>query len=121
VSTRYVICKEDELRPGEMRAKVVGKNQLPVIVVRTGAGSVHAVYGRCSHQGAPLAAGRLVGETVGEPNGEIRCIRDGEILQCPWHAFGYDVNSGRALADPERLRICCFDVTLEGGAVVGTI
>ena len=121
MSERYVVCKDEEIRPGEMRTIAVGKRELPVVVVRTGAGSLHAIYGRCPHQGAPLIAGRLIAETVGTLPGEVACIRDGEILQCPWHAFEYDVTSGRAVTDPDNLRIRCYDVALEGGEVVVTV
>ncbi len=121
MSERYVVCKDDEIAPGEMRTIDVGKRGTPVVVLRTGAGSLHALYGRCPHQGAPLVAGRLIGETVGNVPGEIGCVRDGEILQCPWHAFEYDVTSGRAVTDPDNLRIRCYDVALEGGEVVVTV
>ncbi len=100
----------------------VGTTGTPVIVLRTGSGALHAMYGRCPHQGAPLVSGRLVGGTVAaEPGAEFHCVRDGELLQCPWHAFEFDVTDGRAVADPERLRLRCYDVALEGNEVVVTL
>ncbi|GAC1300877.1 MAG: Rieske (2Fe-2S) protein [Vulcanimicrobiaceae bacterium] len=122
MSERYVVCKDGELAPGELRTLTVGATRTPVIVMRTGAGALHALYGRCPHQGAPLGAGRLVGGTVAEaPGAGFHCVRDGELLQCPWHAFAYDVTDGRSVADPDHLRLRRYDVALEDGDVVVTV
>lgn len=45
-------------------------------------GSLHAVDNNCPHNGGPLAKGAL----------------DGQTVTCPWHAWRWDVTSGRNIA-----------------------
>ena len=45
-------------------------------------GSLHAVDNNCPHNGGPLAKGTL----------------DGQTVICPWHAWRWDVTSGRNIA-----------------------
>ena len=60
-------------------------------------GRVHATTNTCPHRGGPLGEGVL----------------GGEVITCPWHAFEYEVTSGRCLTNPS-LQITCFPVKLEG-------
>jgi nitrite reductase/ring-hydroxylating ferredoxin subunit len=50
------------------------------------------------------------GRTLGE--GEL----DGAIVTCPWHGWRYDVRTG-ANEENASLRVPCYPVTVEGGAV----
>ncbi len=54
-----------------------------VLLVRRG-GQIHACGGKCTHHGAPLAEGVLVGDEI----------------TCPWHTARFDVTTGRMLAPP---------------------
>jgi nitrite reductase/ring-hydroxylating ferredoxin subunit len=42
-------------------------------------GTFYAIEGTCPHQGGPLAEGWI----------------DGPIVTCPWHAWCFDVRTGR--------------------------
>ena len=35
------------------------------------------------------------------------------MLRCPWHQYEYDLETGRCLADPERLRVRTYRVVEE--------
>lgn len=67
-------------------------------------GAFHALENSCPHQGGPIADGWLEGSTV----------------TCPWHAWCFDVRSGKmTLGDFARIER--FPVKVENGAVfVGT-
>jgi nitrite reductase (NADH) small subunit len=60
-------------------------------------GRIHATSNACPHRGGPLGEGVL----------------GAEVITCPWHAFEYEVTTGRCLTNPN-LRIACYPVRLEG-------
>ena len=66
------------LPPGTMAEMVVGD---AIIALANVEGVVHAFDGLCSHQGGPLAKGKLEGCT----------------LTCPWHGWQYDVTTGKQI------------------------
>jgi nitrite reductase (NADH) small subunit len=88
-----------------------------IVVVRSGSGELHAVAGRCLHQGAPLAGGRLLADVEGESPGEYRLVEGREVLKCPWHGYEYDVVTGCALFDRRR-RLRTYEVAERDGRVV---
>lgn len=55
---------------------------LDIAIVRTRAGAVYAVEGKCPHRGGPLADGLIGGTT----------------LICPLHAWKFDLETGQALS-----------------------
>ena len=65
----------DEVPPG--RTKFCCLNGAPVLLANL-SGEVCAVHGRCSHQGQPLEG----------------AILWGNLVDCPWHHFQYDVRTG---------------------------
>lgn len=103
------------MRSGEMRT--IAKGATPVVVIRTEEGEYYAVRGICPHQGASLAKGRLWPLTSSEGPGTYELSRGAEILRCPWHAFEYDVTTGRCVGDPS-LRVRTYPVYIEDGQVV---
>ncbi|HEX7300342.1 MAG TPA: Rieske (2Fe-2S) protein [Solirubrobacteraceae bacterium] len=109
-----IVCRSDELPPGGMRT--VDRNGVPIVVVRSAAGSLHSVRGTCAHQGADLGQGRLTWLIESERPGCYQLSRDGEILRCPWHGFEYDVVSGRCISDPS-LRLRTYVVAESDGFV----
>ncbi|KAM9800860.1 apoptosis inducing factor mitochondria associated 4 [Neosynchiropus ocellatus] len=70
-----LVCQEADLKDGEM--KEVSVEEQKVLLVRTN-GQYSAVGGRCSHYGAPLIKGVLVGDRV----------------RCPFHGACFSVTTG---------------------------
>ncbi len=113
---RQIVCRKDEVRPGEMLRAQVGP--IPVVVVRANDGSLHALIAKCLHQGGPLDRGKIYEHTstvehVGEYVTDAAC----EILKCPWHGFEYDIRTGCVIAEPSR-RLQTFEAREEGGDIV---
>lgn len=112
------LCGVDELAPGTMRQVTVGGRA--IALCRSANGEFFAVGANCPHQGASLCAGRLGGTTVPSAPGEYRWGREGEVLRCPWHAWEFDVRTGRSLFGDPRTRIATYEVVVRDGDVLLT-
>ena len=69
-----------------------------VLVVRQGE-RFHAVGATCTHYGAPLAEGLVVGATV----------------RCPWHHAAFSLETGEAVRAPALNPLSCWAVEVEAG------
>ena len=67
-------------------------------------GTFIAVLNLCPHEFAPVCLGRVSGTTEPSQPGEMKWVRAGEILYCPWHGWEFDLLTGDCLTDHRRLR-----------------
>lgn len=92
------VCAQTELLPGEHR--VVDLDGTPVAVFNLD-GEYFAIHDVCSHDGAPIADGRVEG---------------GEII-CPRHGARFCLKSGRVTQPPAYEDIAVFPLRLQEGLV----
>jgi nitrite reductase/ring-hydroxylating ferredoxin subunit len=112
---KQIVCKTNELEPGQIRGAQLGP--FPVVVIRASDGTLHGMVAKCLHQGGPLDKGKLYEHlTPGEP-GEYTPKEGCEVLKCPWHGYEYDIRTGCVIADPSR-RLQLFTVVEEGDDIV---
>jgi nitrite reductase (NADH) small subunit/3-phenylpropionate/trans-cinnamate dioxygenase ferredoxin subunit len=64
-------------------------------------GTFYAIDNTCLHRGGPLGEGDL----------------DGTTVICPWHGWRWDVTTGANVMNAA-VRVSCFPVKVEGGAVL---
>ena len=103
------VCRVEDIAPGEKRRVVVGRR--PIALCRAASGEFYAVSDNCPHQGASLCAGVLSGTTLATEPGRYAWGQEGEILRCPWHAWEFDVTTGRALwGDEDGYRLATYPV-----------
>jgi len=88
----------NDLAPGQgLEATVEGQ---PVAVFNV-LGTIRAIGGRCAHRGGPLGQGSLLGSTV----------------LCPWHAWGYDLETGQCDVSTDA-RVAVYEVRIEDGQIL---
>ena len=115
MTQRHVVCAVEELPPGTSTIVPVGKFGVGVYNV---AGTLYAIANYCSHEGAPLCAGLVGGTNEYAPDepGQLRRVKDGQIVRCPWHHWEFDIATGKALAHA-RKRVATYQVEIADGKV----
>ncbi|PSQ12618.1 ferredoxin [Halobacteriales archaeon QS_5_70_15] len=99
---RHEVCPASELPPGGKR--IVEVDGLPYSIgVFNVDGEYHALANVCPHQLAPLCEGRITGETVSKGVGDFRTVREGEVIQCPWHGWKFDIAEGTSVFNPHEV------------------
>lgn len=114
--TKVDLFGEDEVAPGQLREAVIGGVSL--VIVRKRDGSFRALRNRCMHEGAPLAGGKLHPLVIGPDVGVYAESDDRDVLECPWHGYEYDLDTGRSPADPVKVRVRSYDVSVENHRVI---
>lgn len=95
------VARVGDLLPGQMkRVEVDGRD---IALVNLG-GTFYAIDNNCPHNGGPLARGSLDTSTG--------------HLTCPWHAWTWDVRTGRAVAPPVGWRAITYPVRVHGDDVL---
>jgi 3-phenylpropionate/trans-cinnamate dioxygenase ferredoxin subunit len=107
---RHVVGRAAELLPGNRLLVTLRGRSVGVFNVH---GAYYALLNRCSHQGGPLCKGQLVGVAESSGPGDYQMARMGEIVRCPWHAWEFEISSGRAIVDPHKVRVKTYPVTIE--------
>ena len=92
------VASKSELGPGQCKvADADGK----IIALCNVNGTFHAVDNTCIHQGGPLGEGSM----------------DGSTITCPWHAWQYDVTTGKNTDNPA-MGVNTYPVKVEGEDVL---
>ena len=101
--TAYEVARFDDLPDvGPLLVTVAG---LQIGLFRVGQ-TVRAWRDHCPHMAAPVCRGVVRGTMLASKVYEYTPGREGEILQCPWHGWEFDLVDGHHLApgSPARLR-----------------
>jgi 3-phenylpropionate/trans-cinnamate dioxygenase ferredoxin subunit len=110
--SRHVVASVHEIPPGER--KLVEVNGRAIVVFNIG-GDFVALANRCPHEGGDLSRGHLTALVTSREPGVYERSREGEILRCPWHAWEFDLRTGRAICDPARVRARRYAVSVAHG------
>ena len=106
---RHIVARLADVPPGTRKLVSVKGRDVALFNVM---GELFAVLDRCPHAGASLCKGRLTGLMDAAMPGDYRLTREGEILRCPWHGWEFDLRTGKSCAEPDRLWIRNFDVSV---------
>lgn len=92
------VAEVSEVPPGAVKPVTVNGKTIALCNV---GGEFYALDNECVHRGGPLSEGYL----------------DGEKLECPWHAWPYDVKTGAVTMNPSA-KVPTYAVKIEGSAVL---
>jgi nitrite reductase/ring-hydroxylating ferredoxin subunit len=96
MALRVRVCKLAEIVDGKLRAFKVTGVTWPVLVTRVD-GEVLATAGVCPHEDIELIDGEI----------------EGCVVQCPGHAYEFDMRTGACLHD-RSLSLRCYPITVVG-------
>lgn len=85
-------------------------------IIRT-TGGVYAIGNRCPHQGAPICFGKVTGTMAVSAADEYVYADDRPVVQCPWHAYEFLVDTGQSVGGVVRGRVPVFTVEVRDGRV----
>lgn len=99
-SDEYVaVMNATDLAEGKLtRVDVAG---IPAVLLKQG-GTIYAIGATCTHQGGPLDEGTL---------------KDGEIVQCPWHGSCFHLRDGSVVNGPAVYAQPTFAVRVRNSAI----
>jgi nitrite reductase/ring-hydroxylating ferredoxin subunit len=92
------VAARSDIPPGHAKSFIVGLYEIAVFNID---GVFYAIDGTCPHQGGPLVEGWI----------------DGTTVTCPWHAWCFDVRSGKMTLG-EWSAVDRFAVRVEGDDVL---
>jgi nitrite reductase/ring-hydroxylating ferredoxin subunit len=92
------VASTTDVAPGTGKCVEVDGKQIALFNVD---GAFHAIDNTCLHRGGPLAEGEL----------------EGTVVTCPWHAWQYDVVTGRNVLDDDE-GVPRYAVKVEGNDVL---
>jgi nitrite reductase/ring-hydroxylating ferredoxin subunit len=90
-------ARKDDIPAGKIyEFQVAGQ----AIAIANVSGKFHAINSVCAHEGGPLGEGEL----------------EGTVVTCPWHAWQYDVTTGKVVQNVA-LGVECYPVEVRGDDV----
>lgn len=108
------VCAVADLNPREPLAVRVANTDLVLTRWRE---KVYALRNVCPHQGQALGCGHVAPHLVSSAPGEtVVADDDNPMLICPWHAWGYELETGQCVTQ-RSLRVRTYAVQIRDGRV----
>jgi nitrite reductase/ring-hydroxylating ferredoxin subunit len=110
--TRHVVARVGDVP--ENSSKLVAIKGRPIALFHV-AGEYFAIHNNCPHEGGSLCHGYLVGAVQSNAPGVYEFSRAGELVQCPWHGWEFDLRTGRSWCDPGKVFAKSYKVEIRDG------
>lgn len=110
--SKHVVGRVSEVRPGHRLATTIRGR--PIVIFNLD-GDYYGLLNRCPHQGAELSKGLVAGLAISDGPGEVRCVRPGDFIRCPWHGWEFDIRTGQSWCEPSRYSVKQYPVAVESG------
>jgi nitrite reductase (NADH) small subunit len=99
------------------RVEIEGRD---IGIIRT-TNSVHAIGNQCPHQGGPMCFGHVTGTMLPSEPDEYVYGHDGLVVRCPWHAYEFDIETGKSVSGVVPGRVPVFETAVRDGDVYCTL
>ena len=119
--TDHIVAEVSEIEDGERILVELKGREVGVFYLD---GEYYAFANWCAHQGGPWCEGTLTGTFEGEFNREtletrLNWVKEGKILNCPWHGWEYDIKTGTCLSR-RSVKLPSYPVRVEDGKIIVT-
>jgi nitrite reductase/ring-hydroxylating ferredoxin subunit len=111
---KHFIGKTSEFPDNQSRKVAAGKKR--ILVWKTG-NRFFATSERCPHQGAPLGTVELTGTMLPSAPKQFVYGLEGSVIQCPWHAWEFDVRTGRRIFGEDERCLATYEILVENDDV----
>ncbi len=99
--TEYIsIARLEDLPPGSSKLVEYGIYRIAVFNLD---GEIYALEDMCTHDGGPLATGRIV---------------EGCQVECPRHGARFDIKTGNAMCMPAFMPTLTYEIKIEGDEIL---
>ncbi|ADJ16899.1 Rieske (2Fe-2S) protein [Halalkalicoccus jeotgali] len=120
--TDHIVAPADELEEGGRIITELNGREICVFNID---GEYYAYNNWCAHQAGPICEGNITGTTEASFDPEslevsLDYCREGEILNCPWHGWEYEVKSGKCLSR-QKVQLPSYAVRVEGEDIIVTL
>lgn len=117
--SEHTVATVDELDDGDRKLVEVQGREIALFRID---GEFCAYTNWCLHQGGPACEGSVSGTATATFDREkletsLEWCREGEILNCPWHGWEYDISTGGCLSKQDA-KLPAHPVRVEDGDVV---
>lgn len=112
---RHLVAKLRDFPAGARKLVVIGERRIVVFNVE---GRFFAVSDRCPHEGGSLFRGKLTGYVHSRMPGQYSYSQSLEVIRCPWHAWEFDLRTGRSFCNPKRVRVRNYAVEVSAAETV---
>ncbi|MET3699866.1 nitrite reductase/ring-hydroxylating ferredoxin subunit [Bacillus oleivorans] len=111
---KHLIGKTDEFLNKKSKKVRIGKKNL---LVWKSDNLYFATSEKCPHQGASLSTVELAGTMLPSDPKKLCYGLDGTVIRCPWHAWEFDVQTGKKLYENDPRCLVTYEVIVENGEV----
>jgi nitrite reductase/ring-hydroxylating ferredoxin subunit len=120
--SEHVIANPEELSEGDRLVVELEGKEIAVFQINN---EYHAYLNWCPHQSGPVCEGNLTGtheSTFDRDSLEMTTewAREGEVLNCPWHGWEFNINNGECLSR-EGIKLPSYPVYEEDGKLMITL
>lgn len=115
----HTVADADEIAEGERIVVQIEGKPIGIFNIDN---EYYAYLSWCAHQSGPCAEGNITGTEIADFDSEnlqteLSYEKEGEILNCPWHGWEYDLKSGECLSR-DNISLAQFPVSVEDGKIV---